>query len=533
MRYLLLILFFYLGGLSLQAQDRIVTENGTVSFVSSRKAYVKFASTKAIEVGDTLFRQQAAELIPALVVENKSSTSTVCVPLEGIEIKVKDVFLFRKRVKAEKKKPIEVSPPASEELAINNDPVVKPEEDQQEEEVLFKEKIKGRVSAASYSNIADVGNRHRMRYAFSFRGYNLNNSRFSTESYITFRHTLNDSTSLAEALKVYSLNVRYDFDANTRITLGRKINPNFSSMGAIDGLQFEKGWGKFSAGAIAGTRPDFRDYSFNAQLLQFGAYLSYGSNRTGQFAQTTLGVIEQMNAGNTDRRFIYLQHSSTPVKNLSFFGSMEVDLFEKVNEQVNNRVQLTNLYATLRYRIGRRFRIFAAYDTRKNIIYYESYKNFIDQLIEDETRQGLRLGFSHRILKKLSWGANANVRFQQSQRNPSRNASGYITYSQVPFIKARVNLRASFLQTDYLQSQIFGIRLSKELIKGKVDADIYYRWVDYNYLLGDRIVHQNIAGASLSIRLQKQLSLHLFYEGIQDLQKLDYHRVNVKLIKRF
>ena len=131
---------------------------------------------------------------------------------------------------------------------------------------FFKEKIKGRVSVASYSNFSDYQNWHRMRYGVSFRGYNLNDSRFSVESYTTFRHRLNDTINIADALKVYALSVKYDFDKNSSITLGRKINPKFSSIGAIDGLQFEKGLGKISLGLIAGTRPDIRDYSFNPNL---------------------------------------------------------------------------------------------------------------------------------------------------------------------------------------------------------------------------------------------------------------------------
>lgn len=539
MKYLLSCLVFLACTFSIQAQDRIVLETGNVSFVSSKNVYVKFKNTKFIQPGDSLFLKQAGSMIPVLVVDNKSSTSTVCTVIGGRTVKVKDAVIARTIIPAEK--PKEEKPgkadvvPVNPNAIIDNDLVIKAEEDQLEEEVLFKEKIKGRVSAASYSNLSNYANRHRMRYAFSLRAYNIKNSRFSTESYVTFRHTLNDSTRLAEALKVYNLNVKYEFSKNTHLTFGRKINPNFSSMGAIDGLQFQKGWGPLSAGLIIGTRPDFRDYSLNTNLLQYGAYASYIGSNPAKYSQSTLGFIEQTNQGKTDRRFLYFQHSSTLAKNLHLFGSMEVDLFANVDSVITNAAQLTNLYASLRYRFSNRFRISVSYDTRRNIIYYESYKNFIDQLTDDETRQGLRLGFSHRISKKLSWGANANMRFQQSQRNPARNASGYLNYSNIPLVKARLNLRASFLQTDYIQSQVFGIRLSKEFIRGRVNGDLYYRWVDYKYASEDRVVHQNIAGASLSVRIQKQLSLHLFYEGIQDNSdhKIQYHRVNIKLIKRF
>ena len=533
---LILLGFFFFCSLALQAQDQMILEDGIISFLSSKKVYVKFKSTKNINPGDTLFFNQNDSLIPVLLVENKSSSSTVCIPLGNTKVKVKDTVIARSRIKLEIKeedKSESTLPETDEEQQIvNNDPVIKPEEDRTEE-VLFKEKVKGRISVATYNNFSDYTKRTRMRYGFSFRGYNLNNSRISVESYITFRHTLNDSIRLANALKVYSLNVKYNFSKDSYITLGRKINQKFSSIGAIDGVQYEKSWGRFSLGAVAGTRPDFQDYSFNPDLLQFGGYISFGSTNPAKFAHTTLGLIEQMNKGNTDRRFVYFQHSSTLAKNLNFFGSMEVDLYQKINTEVKNTPQLTNLYASLRYRFNNKFRLSASYDTRKNIIYYESYKNFIDQLIEDESRQGLRLGFNHRITKKISWAVNGGMRFQTSQKNPSKSLRGHITYSRVPFIKARATLRASFLQTDFLDSQIFGARMSKELVRGKLSADIYYRWVDYKYKIGDRVLHQDIGGVSLSLRIQKQLSLHLFYEGVLDNTNQIYHRFNARIIKRF
>ncbi|MBX2876317.1 MAG: hypothetical protein KTR30_29625 [Saprospiraceae bacterium] len=533
-----LTVFLLLLGSLMMAQEQVDLEDGTVSFLTSKNVYVKFASTKNINTGDTLYRQQGQSLVPALVIVNKSSSSTVCTPIGGQKFEVKDqvVATITKPAptKEQERPPLSNPTPDPAISPINNDPVVKPAADRAEEEVLFKEKIKGRISVASYNNLSNNRNLHRMRYAFSFRGYNLNDSRLSIESYVTFRHQLNDSVRLGEALKVYALSAKYSFDKTTHLTFGRKINPKFSSMGAIDGLQFEKGFGNnFSMGVIAGTRPDLRDYGLNVDLLQFGAYASFATAVPSRFSQSTVGFIEQMNRGNTDRRFAYFQHSSTLAKNLNLFGSFEIDLFEKINEQVNNQPRLTNLFAALRYRVSRKLRFSASYDNRRNIIYYESYRNFIDQLIEDETRQGLRFGFHHRPFKTISWGINSGVRFQKSQRNPSRNLNGHVTFSRVPYLKARVSLRANLLQTDFIDSQIFGIRINKSLIRNKLDAELFYRWVDYKYKIGDRLLHQNIAGASLSMRLQRSLSLHLFYEGISDNTRQIYHRFNARIIKRF
>ena len=522
---------------AMQGQTTINTEEGRVSYVSSKNVYVQFDNTSNITVGDTLFLRKGLDLVGALVVDNKSSSSTVCSVIGQQNFKKGDVLVTQQLIlpavpKKEEEPPLLEEPfPTGETPTITTIPVDQIEE--LEEEILFKEKIKGRISAASYSNLSDAGNRHRMRYALAYRGYNIKNSRFSVESYVTFRHTLNDSIVLANALKVYALSVKYDIDKTANITFGRRINPRFSSVGAIDGLQGEKIFGRIRIGGIIGTRPDFRDYTFNPDLLQFGAYIGIDGSNPKSFGQTTVGFINQMNAGKTDRRFLYFQHSSTLAKNLNFFGSAEVDLYENINNEVNNQARLTNLYASLRYRIGKRFRISASYDNRRNIIYYESYRNFIDQLIEDETRQGIRLGFNHRAFKNIAWGASTNIRMQSSGKNPSRNVSAYVNISKVPFVNARLSLRANLLDTDILDSQIFGARMSKELVRGKLNMDVYYRWVDYKYQIGNRVVHQDIVGASLNWRIQKQLSLHLFYEGVFDSTNNTYHRVNLKLIKRF
>lgn len=539
MKYFLHILFFVFLGLSLRGQTQTVLEKGVVSFVSSRNVYVKFASTKSINIGDTLLISQNDELVPALVVSNKSSTSLVCTPLLSERMEVSTEVFAKTIAKKEppkvgKEKELELPPKIEKEVATEKvTTVIIPEE----EEIISKEKIKGRISAASYSNLSDFQNTHRMRYAFSFRGDHLKNSNFSTENYITFRHTIDDwaevQDNLAQAIKVYSLSVKYDFDSTSTLTFGRKINHKISNMGAIDGFQYEKKWGRFVGGAIIGSRPDYSDYSLNLNLLQFGAYAALVSNNPAKFQQTTFGFIEQRNRAKTDRRLVYFQHSGEVLKNLNLFSSFEVDLYENVNNETKNTLRLTNFYASLRYRLSRNWRFSVSYDNRKNIIYYESYKSFIDQYLEDETRQGFRFGVNYRPFKFMTWGVNTSWRFQKSNSNDSKNLNTYLNFSRIPVLNIRATLSANFLQTSYLDSKIFGIRLSKEIIRRKLSSDFYFRMVDYQYKNSENTIHQTIGGASFSLRLLKQLTCYLYYEGTFDNRNQAFHRINTKLIQRF
>ena len=523
-------------------QKETVLLKGTVSYVSSQNVYVKYASTEGIEQGDTLFSKKDDLLTPSLVVKDKSSTSAVCSSLMTEKAKAGDEFFARipkkEAPKQPEKKQKQAKPKVSlDSLSPSGAPVVITPESEEKPEPDFKQKIRGRLSAASYSNFYGGETTHRMRYAFTMQGNNIGNSRFSTDNYITFRHTAGEwnevKDNFNDALKIYSLAVKYNFDKKSNITLGRKINQRISSMGAIDGLQFEKGFGDFLVGGIAGSRPKFSDYSFDGNLLQAGAYVGHVSNKNGKLLQSTLAFVEQRNGGATDRRFVYLQHSSNPVKNLSAFGSMEIDLYENINNEVKNTLSLTNMFLSLRYKLSKKASLSLSYDNRKNIIYYESYKSYIDQLIDDQTRQGLRLNVNYRPFKFVTWGANVSWRFQKNDMNLSKNLNSYLNFSRIPWIKASASLTANFLQTNYLNSKVFGVRISKEIIPGKLNSDLYFRMVDYSYENYDNKIKQQIGGADFSFNLTRKLAFHLYYEGTFNKASDTSHRFNTKIIQRF
>ncbi len=535
------LLLFTAFALPLFGQKETVWVKGAASYVSSLSVYVKFPTTEGIEQGDTLFSKKDERMVPALLVKDKSSTSAVCSPLTSEKAAAGDEFYARipkkEAPKQPEKKQDDKTKIPTDSLPLPGAPLVITPETEDKPVTDFKQKIRGRLYAASYSNFYGDETLHRMRYAFTMAGNNIGNSRFSTDSYITFRHTAGEwnevQDNLSDALKIFSLSVKYDLDKKSSITLGRKINQRISSMGAIDGLQAEKGFGDFLMGAIAGSRPNFADYSFDLNLLQAGVYVGHSSNKDGKMTQSTLAFVEQHNGAATDRRFVYLQHSSNPLKALNLFGSMEVDLYENINSEAKSTVNLTNLFLSARYKLSQKASLGLSYDNRKNIIYYESYKSYIDQLIDDETRQGLRFNVNYRPLKFVTWGANVSWRFQKSDLNLSKNLNTYLNFSRIPVIKASASLTANFLQTNYIDSRIFGIRLSKEIIPGKLNSDLYFRMVDYNYRNYENRIKQQIAGLDFSINISRKLAFHVYYEGTFDDRNETFHRFNTKIIQRF
>jgi hypothetical protein len=508
---------------------------GNVTFTSSRNVYVKFVSTADIRVNDTLFIRKEGSLIPALLVSNKSSTSCVCSKLGGLEFRVNDEITARVPVKeAKKEEQAQTEPDAP---AANPEQKALQEEEKITPKVKDKQKIRARIAVASYSSIFNGGERHRMRYSFNFQGNNINNSKFSTDNYIVFRHTLGEWTDVQEnfnnALKVYSLSAKYQFNEKNSITLGRKINPKMASVGAIDGLQYEGSFNKsLSYGVIAGSRPNFTDYRYDPSLFQAGGFIGYSKTGEKLNTQMTLGLLDQFNGGSTDRRFLYFQSNTDIAKNLNLFSSMELDTYQKVNGEVSSKPQLTNLFISARYRFSKKLNATLSYDTRKNIIYYESYKSFIDQLIENESRQGLRLNVSYHPWKLITFGVNGSMRFQQNTANNFKNVNCFANINRLPGIKANLSLNANILRTGFVNSNIYSARLSRDFFKGKLNMETYYRYVQYRYSSEYQTL-QNVIGGSVSFNITKKESLFLYAEKTFTGGSNDFLLFNTKLMHRF
>ena len=323
MRHLLLTLLMACGILTVSAQVTTDTLGGEVTYKTSQNIYVKFESTKLISVGDTLFLTKDGTIIPALIVNNLSSTSCVGTPLTDLPIEAGTRIIARVQQKPKELRgdTSAISTPLSTQI---EDAMNKPVTEKEEEKVLTeKSETKGRISAAAYINFAEnpEANKQRMRYTLTANSRRIGQTGLSAEVYMSFRHTLDEwqevQDNFKRAFKVYSLALEYDFGKGMRVWAGRKTNFSISNMGAIDGIQAEKRWKKAFIGAVVGSRPDLSNYSYNPAMFQYGAYVGNileGHNGT---MQNTLAFVEQKNGAMTDRRFAYFQHLNSMIKRLS------------------------------------------------------------------------------------------------------------------------------------------------------------------------------------------------------------------------
>jgi hypothetical protein len=510
--------------------------SGKVSYITAQNIYVKFASTEKIHPGDTVFSQVDNKLIPMFIVESISSVSCVGKPLDKMVVKVDDAVAVRIHekpgpvIQKTAEPPIPKAPAEIKKEAADSTARVEPVKRQQD--------IRGSLSVSSYTNLSNtaVNDLQRMRYTFSLRANNMGNSRISAESYVSFTHKLNDWAEVQQnvfnALKIYSLALKYDLGAKSSIWAGRKINPNLSNIGAVDGIQAETTVGQFTMGAVAGSRPNDADYNVNFKLLEYGGFVGHTvSNKMGRM-QSSLAFFEQRNTGITDRRFVYFQHDNSLLKNLYLFTSCELDLYKVVEGVPKNEPTLTGLYVSLRYRMFKQLSLFASYDARKNVIYYETYKGIADRLLEDATRQGYQLRINYRPWNMVNLGVNASYRFRDKDLNPNETLNGFIAFNQLPWIKVSATLTANLLKTSYLDGQIYGIRLARDIIPGKMFAEVNYRYIDYKFLNSTSTLVQNIAQANISWQLKHKMSFSVDYElTLENVNK--YHRIYVSFSKRF
>lgn len=507
---------------------------GKVTFVTSKNVYVKFNDTEHIQTGDSLQISKEATITSCLLVTQKSSTSCVCTVLNGCTLSKEDLVFFKYVPEDEDvisiAELIEESETTNQERATNTSI---------QNEPLFKERIRGRISAATYSSLSTTRvDQHRMMYRFSLKAAHINNSKISFESYLNYRQNFLPETESnigkqTKFFRVYNLAVRYDIDSTLSLLVGRKINNKTSSLGAIDGFQGEKFLGNNYIGLIAGFRPDIREYGFNADLFQYGAYIGRKTSTKKAYSQTTLGLLEQRNTGEIDRRYVYFQHSSTFNRKINLFGSLEFDIYNTINSALKTSPRMTNLYVSARYKFSRKLSVNVSYDSRKRILYYETFKTEIERLLaDDEARQGLRFRINIRPIKYVNVGASYSKRFQNSQQNKSDNINGFVSLSKIPSIGGRLSASFNMNTSAYMESQAISIRHSRSLVKNKLNADFYFRTVNYDYFQNETNTKSNYYGANFSYRINRKLRFSILGEMAMKPTEETY-RINAKIVQRF
>lgn len=529
-------IFLIVLGITLNLNAQAV--EGSVSFISSNQVYVKFQSTKEIQMGDTLFAKTVGDkLIGALIVGNKSSISCVCTRtgLSAIQNGDKVYYLPKSGLILpafdDTLQDVAVLPDTLKSTTVGVD-TAKPEVKK------ASTKLRGRLSLAS-STTANSQNptvSQRMRYTLAFNVDKINGTALSAETYITFSHRDNRWAEIKEdifnGLKIYSFALNYRFNPVHQLSFGRKINPNIAQLGVNDGLQYEFNHRNITLGLIAGSRPDQQNFSLNTGLVQAGAYFSHGMKKKKGAMQSSAAFVEQTNKGLTDRRFIYFQHSNSLLKDLYFFGSLEFDLFKKVNDISLNQFNLSNSFLSIRYKPVQKLSMSLSYSSRQAIIYYETYKTIVEQLLEQASTQGLNFQTDFRPFKGWTLGFRAGYRNNAKDARETKNLHTYLHLARVPWLNVAASLSATIIATPYMDGNVYSLSCYKDFLQGRLNTNIGYRYVDYFYLSGEFTQQQHMTEIGVGYRLTGKLFLNLNTE--QSFEKtLSTHRVYLSVTQRF
>lgn len=196
-------------------------------------------------------------------------------------------------------------------------------------------------------------------------------------------------------------------------------------------------------------------------------------------------------------------------------------------------MRLTSLYVSTQYKLTKWLDVFLSYDSRKQILYYETYKSEIEAYLSaDEARQGVRARLNIRPLKKISIGMGYSRRFQSSGQNKSDNYDAYLTYTQLPLIKGSLSVNYNFNASNYLESNILSVRHSRTIIKNKLNVDLHYRMVKYANLTFDTEMEQQYFGCGFSYNAKRKIMFGASADMALREGETNYW-INARIIKRF
>lgn len=513
---LVILLIISFNILSAQTKNTRLLE-GVISYISSQNIYVKFVSTNGIEIGDTLFLKNNNDFLPAIKVDHKSSTSCAGSSIISRKLEINDLLYAIIP---------EIIKDSTTEAVISTTliPVVIPTVTSGE--IITKTTLEpvssfsGKISVQSYYNFTNNQASYdyqRWRYTFQLNANRIGSSGFSYSQYISFAYRADDwnriSSDLSEAIRVYDLAVKYNFNERTLIWLGRHLNNKISSISSIDGLQFESGINEWSIGAAIGSRPDFNNMGYNFKLFEYGAYINRADLLANGDMQNTLGYFEQTNDFKTDRRFLYYQHSNSAIQSTRIFLSTEIDLYKKEMGESKTEFSLTSLFTSVNIRPSDFFAVMISYDARKNVIYYETFKTLVDSIIENETRQGFRTRLTLKPFNNFYIGGDYGYRHRKGDLKPSNNYGGSISYSQIPGIESSVTVSFNKLSSSYTEGDIWTASLNRPIAFG-FDVMLGYRFTNYKFRSGIDDLKQNSVSINLNTYFLKPVLLNFTYEGI-------------------
>ncbi len=517
-KILFFILLFMFSVKFTQAKTYVIKKQGKVSFITSQSVYLRFESTDGISVGDTAYFFYKRKYIPAVVIQFISSGSCSGKKIGDINLKVGDNIYAWSKHDDEKASILEKAGDEKDTNLVIDTTQLKIKKDKFNISE-HRSNFYGSFTANSFSGFANYENSVPTQswwYSLNMNAENIGGTPFYFSNYMNFSYLTSEwgsiKSNVFNNVKVYDLSFGYKVNKFS-MWLGRHMNNNISSVGPVDGLQIEKGFGNFAFGGVVGSRPDFLHMGLNSNLLEYGAYINRSDTLNHRQMQTTIGAFQQSNHGKTDRRFLYFQHNNNIINNLYFFFSSEVDLFKLQNNIAKSDFSLTSLYISTQYTPIRPLTINLSYDARRSVIYYQTFKSLYDSLFQNLIRQGYRLSFFIRPLSETFINLGGGYSYQKGDVKPSKNIIVSLTQSELPLVNISVSLSFNRIYSNYLTGSVYGVTLSKYIPVNFTSISAGFSKLHYNFIGISNYLDQKIASVQISTRLINQIFINFYYEG--------------------
>ncbi len=178
------------------------------------------------------------------------------------------------------------------------------------------------------------------------------------------------------------------------------------------------------------------------------------------------------------------------------------------------------------------FHLSIAYDARKNVYYYETFKSLSDSVLENETRQGFRARTIIRPINNLIIGLQFGYRYSKTDVKPSRNYGGNISYTMLPLIESSLGFNFNKLVSNYVDGYVYSISLLKSLSAIRSDFSIGFRKTDYSFPNDSPNFDEKAILIDFSTNAFNPFSFSLSYEGVFESIRT-YGRVLFDITTRF
>ncbi|HRI46156.1 MAG TPA: hypothetical protein PK559_03545 [Ignavibacteriaceae bacterium] len=509
---------------------------GKVSYLSNQLVYVEFKSTNGIIIGDTLFIRNNGQLSKALIVEYLSSKSSACVRLGNIDFAKGDevIAIIRNEKKiSDDKVSIDTMDYAVDSTQFKTD------SENKRQKKSSREFSRGKFSVQSYSmmdNYDSYYSSQRWRYTLKYSSNQLYDEKVSFNSYMTYSFRGDDRNKFqitnSKYLKVYDFSLKYSINKKSSFSIGRVYDNSISSMGATDGAIYKNDFDIFEGGIVLGKRSNTYDNIQTNILPQFGFFLSRTDKVFHGTTFNTVSFFQQMNRSIIDRRFLYFQHHNDFIPITQFNFSTEVDFFTLNNGIKKSELTLTSIYFNALVSPNKITSFNLSYDGRKDVVYIETYKNFIDSLYENETRHGFKIGANIRPIQNVFVGLNFGKRFMDSDNRRSENYGAYFSWYQIPSVNSNFSMSFTNLVNSYSNGNSIQFHLSKSFYDDLFNGGISYGFTDLAFSNNVSRLKYNSIGFELSHNLFDNSSINLNSELVTSEGKYNL-RINVELSINF